>query len=341
MPPRSYYNAPRPSDYVAFATAFFPEDSDNAGKFADQFGLPYLESTRHLAGYLGIAPSLIRQIIHRPAYHFREFKLTKSTGEERLISTPKTYLKVIQWWIADNILDKIDLSDNVHGFRKNRSYISNAIIHRDSRHILNVDVKSFFSNIKIDNIFNVFSALGYGDAGSLLLSTLTSKDGMAPTGAPTSPMIANAVFRDIDTQLSKFSQQMGLLYTRYADDLTFSSMEWIEHDVLEAVSQIVESGGFNLNSAKTKFMGPGDRKEVTGVTVNAGLNTSKEWRNSVRGYLHRAFSNPADYIADAAKVRGIYGILLQFDPTKAKRLTQTAEQTMLRLLKAQRDSASS
>lgn len=328
MPPRSYYNAPRPSDYVAFAEAFFPDDLNKVQEFAELYGLPYIENSQHIAGYLGISSSLIRQIIHKPAYHYREFPLIKSNGDERLISTPKTYLKVIQWWISDNILDKIDLSDCVHGFRRNKSYISNAMAHKGAKHILNVDVKSFFDNIGVDVIFNVFSSLGYGEAGSLLLANLTSKNGVAPTGAPTSPMIANAAFRQIDLHLSKYAVENDLKYTRYADDLTFSRMNWIEHDVLKAVSSIVENGGFQLNTAKTKFMGPGDRKEVTGVVVNAELNASKEWRNYVRGYLHRVLLNASEYVGELPKVRGVLGILQQFDVDRNKKLTRQAREAV-------------
>lgn len=337
MPPRSYYNSPRPSDYVAFAEAFFPEDLNKVQEFAESHGLPYIDSSHHLAGYLGVSPSLIRQIIHKPSYHYREFPLTKANGDKRLISTPKTYLKVVQWWIADNILEKIELSDCVHGFRRNRSYVSNAVAHKGSKHVLNVDVKSFFDNIGIDVIFNVFSSLGYGEAGSLVLSSLTSKNGIAPTGAPTSPMIANAAFRQIDTQLSNYAANKGLKYTRYADDLTFSGMSWIEHDIVEDVSKIVESGGFQLNTSKTKFMGPGDRKEVTGVVINSELNTSKEWRNYVRGYLHRVLLNAPQHAGELPKVRGILGILQQFDVDNNKKLTRQAKETVAQLVKIKSD----
>ncbi|KAB1087870.1 RNA-directed DNA polymerase [Neorhizobium galegae] len=341
MPPRSYYNEPRPSDYVAFAKAFFPDELQAASEFAETRGLPYINSSAHIAAYLGVSASLLRQVIHKPAYHYREFPIKKASGADRIVSTPKTYLKVIQWWIADNILNKIQLSDSVHGFRRGKSYFTNASVHLNSKHILNVDVESFFDSITFAQITNVFNSLGYTEAGSLTLATLTSKNGIAPTGAPTSPMIANAILRSLDSHLEAFAAKSNLLYTRYADDLTFSSPEWIDQSVVDAVTKYVESQGFKLNAKKTKFMGPGDRMEVTGLVTNAGLNASKEWRNWARGFLHRVSREPAKHIGEIERVRGVYGVLRQLDPEKHKKLTVAAEQAMGHLADVKRALAGS
>ncbi|MGO7751137.1 reverse transcriptase domain-containing protein [Rhizobium ruizarguesonis] len=328
MPPRSYYISPRISDYVAFATAYFPEEKEVALEFATRTGLPYIESSSHVAAYMGISPSLLRQVIHKPAYHYREFSIVKANGAERKISTPKTYLKVTQWWILDNILKHCPLNSCVHGFRSRYSYVTNAKSHQNSRHILNVDIKSFFDTIKTSQIANVYSSLGYSEGGSLALTALTSKDGVAPTGAPTSPMIANLIFQSADSELMAFSESNGLIYTRYADDLTFSGQNRIDGDVLDTVKKIVQSAGFELNANKTKFMGPGDRKEVTGVVVNTELNAPREWRNWARGFLHRVRENPKDSLSEINRVRGVYGILRQFDPDHLKALTRAAQDTL-------------
>jgi hypothetical protein len=334
MPPRSYYAEPRFSDYIAFANAYFPEEKDLAAEFAERTRLPYVESSKHVAAYLGVSPSLVRQIMHNPSYHYREFPLQKANGGERKISTPKTYLKVIQWWVLDNILAPQVLDECVHGFRSGRSYVTNARAHENSRHILNVDIKSFFDSIKMSQVANVFSSLGYSESGSLALTALTTKDGVAPTGAPTSPMIANLIFRDADVELAKFAETNGLIYTRYADDLTFSAQHRISEDAVGHISEIVQAAGFELNVKKTKFMGPGDRQDVTGVVVNSGLSAPREWRNWARGYLHRVRLNPDKGAQELGRVRGVYGILRQFDPEHAKSLTRAALETLEALKQA-------
>lgn len=336
MPPRSYYANPRISDYIAFASAYFPEEKDLAVEFAERTGLPYVENSKHVAAYLGVSPSLIRQIIHRPSYHYRVFTLKKTDGGERKISTPKTYLKVVQWWVLDNILSPQSLGECVHGFRSGHSYVTNARAHEKSRHILNVDIKSFFDSIKMSQITNVFSSLGYPEGGSFALTALTSLDGLAPTGAPTSPMIANLIFRDADVALAEFAHENGFIYTRYADDLTFSAQRRIPSETVDRVAKIIGAAGFELNTKKTKFMGPGDRQDVTGVVVNSRLNPPKEWRNWARGYLHRVRMNPHENAGEVGRVRGVYGILRQFDVEHANRLTRAAFQT-LEVLKRERN----
>lgn len=337
MPPRSYYTDPRISDYVAFANAYFPEEKALAADFAEHTGLPYIESSAHVAAYLGISPSLVRQIMHKPSYHYREFTLQKTGGGERRISTPKTYLKVIQWWILDNILMRQELGEWVHGFRRGHSYVTNAQSHENSRHILNVDIKSFFDSIKMYQVSDVFASLGYSEGGSSALTALTTIDGIAPTGAPTSPMLANLIFRDADATLAEFARKSEFVYTRYADDLTFSAQNRIAEEAVDRIAEIVESVGFKLNKGKTKFMGPGDRQDVTGVVVNSRLNAPKEWRNWARGYLHRVRLNPTENAKEVRRVRGVYGTLRQFDPEHENSLTRAALQTLDALKQARNE----
>ena len=288
MPPRSYYNSPKAEDYIAFARAFFPADIETASLFANATGRPYIAGDVHFAAYLGVASSLVRQIFYRKNYHYRTFSIKKGDGTDRIIKTPKTYLKVMQWWINDNILSSAELSDDIHGFRKGRSYITNALTHLDAKHILNVDISQFFPSITEEMVAAVFRGLGYSDAGANLLAGLTTLNGVTPTGAPTSPLLGNLILREFDGEMAKVSTATKIKYTRYADDLTFSSQERIDGDFLKVVSEHVERSGFVLNNRKTRFLGKGDRMDVTGIGINAGANLPIEWRNWARGYVQRA-----------------------------------------------------
>ncbi len=325
MPPRSYYVEPRATDYIAFATAFFPNDLDAAREFSTTTGLPYISDAIHLASYVGISPSLIRQILHRQKYHYRFFSIDKIDGTKREIATPKTYLKVIQWWILDNILSRKMVHPANHGFVGNRSYVTNATSHLGCKHILNLDIRQFFPNIGFNKIKDVFRNIGYGDGGADVLASITSLDRCAPTGAPTSPMIGNLVLSVFDSEFAEHCAKLGFNYTRYADDITVSSQEMISEEFLDFAVKCVERHGFQVNAKKTKFMGRGNRMEVTGLTINNGVNLSADWRNTMRGILHRAIHNPQDYTANKAYFAGIYGTLLALDPEKSKKLTRAAE----------------
>lgn len=328
MPPRSYFIEPRPSDYLAFARAYFPESFLEAQAFTKETGLPFIRSTQHLAAYLTISPSLIRQIIHRKNYHYREFPLVKSDGSARTISTPRTYLKVIQWWICDNILNCSKQLDVIHGFTRGRSFLTNAHSHLGCHHILNMDIEKFFPSITMEMISEQFRRMGYSADGADVLAELCSLRGSAPTGAPTSPTLGNLVLFEFDNDIQRFSRERSLHYTRYADDLTFSSKTRIASDVANEVESLVSRYGFRVNPQKTKFMGRGDRMEVTGVVINATPALPRQWRNWARGFLHRAAKNPTDYKGQWRRISGIYGSLKAFDPEERKRLTQKARETL-------------
>ncbi|QIE45217.1 RNA-directed DNA polymerase [Pseudohalocynthiibacter aestuariivivens] len=326
MPPRSYYIEPKQSDYLAIAKAFFPEELNDARDFVEQTGLPYLKTSAHVSSYLGVSPKLVRQILHKPSYHYRFFEIPKSDGSLRAITTPKTYLKVVQWWICDNILNQMPLHDCVHGFRSGRSYLTNAKAHFGQKHFLNVDIESFFPSIGADLVEATFLEMGYHSDGASVLRDLVTLGGAAPTGSPTSPMIGNLVLAKFDALLTEYVADRGFVYTRYADDITISSKHWIDDEVLGDISALVQKFGFRLNERKTKFMGPGDRQEVTGIVLNSSPNIPRNWCNSVRGYLHRVKLAPHKHVDEHAKVQGILGTLLAADPEAERKITKAARE---------------
>jgi RNA-directed DNA polymerase len=328
MPPRSYYNSPRIGDYLAFARAYFPAEFDAASAFANLTGRPFIENETHIASYLGISPSIIRQILHKPRFHYRTFPLKKADGTNRTIQTPKTYLKVIHWWINDNVLLTNDMAEAVHGFIKGRSYITNAAAHVGAKHLLNLDISKFFPSITEQMIVEVFQGLGYGAEGASLLARLTSLGGEAPTGAPTSPVLGNLVLGNFDQLVTELSGARHITYTRYADDLTFSAQNRIDEAFLEEVTAIVVNSGFELNPKKTRFLGKGDRMEVTGVIINDGLNLPIEWRNWARGYLQRVIRSPVEFTQSHSIISGIFGVLKSIDPDEQRRLTQKAKSAL-------------
>lgn len=254
--------------------------------------------------------------------------MKKDDGGERIISTPKTYLKVIQWWICDNILSSADIHDSVHGFRAGRSYITNASTHLGCRHILNIDIMKFFPSINMDMISALFQDFGYKESAVKLLAELVSLNNEAPTGAPTSPAIGNLVLKAFDAEMANIAAERGMRYTRYADDLTFSSLEWIPDDFLTLVTKSIESHGFSLNGKKTRFMGRGDRMEITGVVINDRPNATREWRNWARGYVQRALRNPESYRSEWQTISGIYGTLHALDSECKHPLTIRARQAL-------------
>jgi hypothetical protein len=125
-------------------------------------------------------------------------------------------------------------------------------------------------------------------------------------------MLANLAFSDVDSALIQLSEGLGIKYTRYADDLTFSSPENIEISFLIRVRSILEDHRFELNESKTRFMGPNQKKEITGITLGRdGICLPKDYLNGARGWFHSAIMNPEKFVDKISTLSGTLQFILQ------------------------------
>jgi hypothetical protein len=274
--------------------------------------LPSLKAAQEIGEYLKVSHLLIRSMLLRPERHYRTFWFKKKTGSDRRIDSPRTFLKVVQWWILDTILYNCTVSTHSHGFIPGRSFLSNAKAHFGARHVLNVDIKDFFPSITTSQVQGLFESLGYSELVSADLAGLTTYNGSLPQGAPTSPMIANILMNPVDDVLGGYARQNEYVYTRYADDLTFSSQNRISEGIVDVIRSALLPLNFDLNGRKSRFMGPNDRKEVTGLIL--GLNDvrlSPQFLNAARGWFHSAFKNPAQYVPHKERIRGTVALIEQ------------------------------
>ncbi|WP_171240265.1 retron St85 family RNA-directed DNA polymerase [Ruegeria sp. HKCCA5491] len=327
MPTRSYYF---PKDFAHLEEILraehgvFPDEE--AARFRE-LGLPPILTTGALPLFLGISPKTIFSIRRRPGKHYRSFPLKKKDGTEREINTPRTYLKVVHWWILDNILNHVEIAENVFGFVAGRSAVQNAEYHFGAEHVLNVDIKQFFPSITINQVRNIFVSLGYKDDVADMLAELCCLDDRVPQGAPTSPAIANLVLRELDEQLSRLAKEAGHRYSRYADDLTFSSHQRIDPTFLDYVREAVETSGFELKPEKTRFAGSEGRMEVTGVVINDKMQPSRVWRKRTRAKLHKLGLASRLTRQNLAFLRGVVGMAAQFeDSVQMQRLSAEASE---------------
>lgn len=188
----------------------------------------------------------------------------------REITAPNPALKLRQRWILDHILLKLKVSDHAHGFVKNRSIKTNAEPHSTHDYALCMDIEDFFPSIKEDSVKQVFTRAGYSRQAAVALADMCCYQGVLPQGAPTSPALANLVFFQEDEQLALLAKQNHATYSRYADDLTFSSNIPL-NNISTTVNQILLKNGFRLNQSKTKEFIPGQPKRITGLIVQNGL----------------------------------------------------------------------
>lgn len=192
------------------------------------------------------------------------FKTYKDgTIKKRIIRPSLKELKAIQARIKNKILIPIPLPDCVHGGVKGRSNITNAKPHQGNKFQFTTDLQEFYPSISSQRVYDTFVTLGYSSHFSRWLTKLTTWKYELPQGTPTSTHIANLVFLEIDKQLIELCKLHNLTYTRYVDDLTFSSQQDFR-PILNNILQIVTSNGFKLSYRKTKYSG---NQSVTGINV--------------------------------------------------------------------------
>ena len=277
----------------------------------EDLGMPKIPDVATLAKILGsTVPNLRLFGFFRPVSrfnHYSRFTIPKKTGGERLISAPLMRLKALQYKILSEILSEVPVHEAAHGFVAGKSIYSNAIPHVGQSIVINMDLQDFFPTLTFERVQGAYVALGYSGQIATVLSLLcteantaeTELDGhkwyiaqserFLPQGAPTSPMLTNIVCFQMDTRLHGLAEKLGLQYTRYADDITFSSDDK-DLDVgrlIRMIRKIVQEEGFVVHPKKTKVMRKGQRKEVTGVVVNEKTSIERKMLRKFKALLHQ------------------------------------------------------
>ncbi len=289
----------------------YPQDDKNNVSDAEKLSLhnlPTCSTAIELAELMAITLNELRFLCYTNEVskitHYQRFGIHKKTGGVRLISAPMPRLKRLQYWVLDNILQKIPLSDHAHGFVPLRSIVSNARPHIGKKIVINMDLKDFFPTIGYPRIKGLFSNLGYNNEVSTLLALICSepetetvemdeqryyihsKQRFLPQGAPTSPNISNIICYRLDKRLQGLAKKTGFVFTRYADDMTFSSQNSDKvMSLLNWVKAIITEEGFVLHPEKTRIMHKGVRQEVTGVVVNEKLSVNRKHLKQFRALL--------------------------------------------------------
>lgn len=238
-------------------------------RMADR-GLPPIFEPRHLSRLIGITERSLARIVHETEDHYRSFSFPKRRGGFRTISSPNPSLKAAQDWILEEILCAVPVHERAFGFVKGRSVVDNARAHLGSRVVLRIDLQDFFGSIKFKRILSFFSDLGYPPNVSYNLSRICTLNDKLPQGGSTSPALSNIVCRRFDEQISEYAVKEGLIYTRYADDISISGESVHISPHLDEVRKIALLNDFSINEAKTLLSGSDRKVIITGVSISGG-----------------------------------------------------------------------
>lgn len=220
--------------------------------------------------------------------YYYSFKVPKKRGGLREIFAPTLELKEIQRKIADYLIINKKQNLNVScGFELNTNMVDGAIKHVNKDVVINIDIKDFFKSITTKMIEESLQKTFNLETVPWKFLQIVTLNGTLPTGAPSSPVLSNIYCHKLDLELLKFSKENKLIYTRYADDLTFSSNEKIySKNIIKLISQIVRKYNLEINTKKTKIYKKSYRQEVTGLVVNEKVNLKREFRYNLKALLH-------------------------------------------------------
>lgn len=246
---------------------------------------------------------------------YRKFTIPKSGGGKRQISAPNSRLKLLQRHLANTLSacrDHIDATHNrrslSHGFRRRHSILSNANNHKRQRYVLNLDLQDFFPTFNFGRVRGFFirnNDFKLHPVVATIIAQIACFENSLPQGSPCSPIIADLIAHVLDVRLVQLARAYLLTYSRYADDLTFSTSqrtfpaqiarpaidndgEWELGD--ELIRAIMRSG-FSVNPAKTRMQFRMSRQLVTGLTVNAKVNIRPEYYSFARAMCNSLFYN--------------------------------------------------
>ena len=266
-------------------------------------GLPRLATPAAVAKLAGVPEDDLASLM-RPGTEagsgYVEFEIPKAKGGTRRIAAPRARLRKVQRILLEQILDRVPVSESCHGFVAGRSTVTNARPHERAAIVLKLDLKDFFPTVHYRRVKGLFEQLGYSAEVAATLAGLTTHrpklpsgevvwPGMLPQGAPTSPALANLACRRLDRRLERLAARCGAVYTRYADDLTFSFASPPEVRIgrfLWWVDGICQQEGFTERADKRRVLRNKHQQRVTGLVVNARTAIPRADRRRFRAILH-------------------------------------------------------
>jgi S1-C subfamily serine protease len=262
---------------------------------------PQLADESALLAHLKMSPAELKKIWWYRGSMYTQFKILKRSGAGRTITAPDRRLKIIQKKITP-LLDKLYRVRNpVHGFVSSRSVKTNAEAHGRRKFVVNIDLREFFPSITEKRVRGLLESLGVNHRVSEIIARICCFENHLPQGAPSSPVISNMICFRLDTDLLQVAKDSRAIYTRYADDITFSSYQHpaplfdgvipavgrFSPDLLSpALQAAITRNGFEIHPEKAHYADRNSRRIVTGVKINAGLNVDRRYVRQIRAMLH-------------------------------------------------------
>ena len=279
-----------------------------------------LDTPKAIARLLGFDSSFLKYLLYVMPEEKRyvQFEIPKRTGSKRQISAPIAPLKEMQQRLNFVLQAVYEPKSTIHGFTIARSIVTNAQFHVQKPFVFNIDLEDFFPSINFGRVRGMFMARPYNcnPAVATVLAQICCWENQLPQGSPTSPIVSNMLCARLDDELQRLAREQGWVYTRYADDLTFSTFEapWRMNMVYlqdrhknplpiafanaiqrrnqlrahpgDELHRVIRSNGFEINRKKVRLQVNWQQQIVTGLVTNRFPNVPRTYVRQIRAMLH-------------------------------------------------------
>jgi RNA-directed DNA polymerase len=290
----------------------------------------------------GVTLDYAGKLVNNINEQYYSFPIIKSTGKKRWIDAPNDELKKIQLNILHEFLYQFQPHKCSFGFEKGKSVKDGAIQHQGAEVLLTMDITNFFNSFSTKNVFDgldyfakkVFPVTDYEkkyesfdsyEQPLALLASLMCYMGHVPQGAPSSPALTNLLCYVLDARLEEFATTHNCIYTRYADDMSFSCKDKAL-DIgklikpITTATQTYRIANLKINKKKTRIQRKHKRMSVTGIVINNGLSVPRwKWRNFQAELYNLSRDNTQISLEKYQQLRGYIEWMRTLNPARAQK----------------------
>ena len=251
---------------------------------------------------IGVSEAQLKRLIARSPHSYKVYTIPKKSGGTRVIAQPAKETKFLQRWLMTNVFDRLPLHSSAVAYRSGASIKLNAIAHKDNEYLSKFDFQQFFPSIKESDLLahfgrhlgDSFSAVDIKTMARLAcIAGNSSKDLFLSIGAPSSPMLSNSIMYEFDCTIDLWCKLNEIVYTRYADDLAFSTnIKGISAEIEAKIASTIDSLQYprlSLNKKKTIHLSKKYQRRITGLIINneSEISLGRARKREISTLVHR------------------------------------------------------
>lgn len=249
---------------------------------------------------LGLEQEYVAALAKTASHHYKRYAIPKRSGGLRQIFHPSKELKGLQRWLLRRVVSRLPVHEAAMGYRKGTGIAMNARLHANSRYLLRIDFEDFFPSITSGDIlrhlqnYRAFLPSAWQSDDDMLFVQIACREGVLTIGSVTSPALSNTLCYSLDGKITSLCRTRDVTYTRYADDLFFSTnkarvLSDIEKELREIVGRLDCPAALKINSSKTRHFSKRHRRVVTGIVLRSDgdISLGRALKRSVKSRIHK------------------------------------------------------